>query len=731
MIRFNKGRRGIGKSLNANFSGFGSGGSGYGGGGGFGGFGGGGGSGFGGGMGNAAGGGTGSPGGNTNAGRSIFTPVFDALDEGSVVDLWLSRSPERLHRVFRHIYLEDSVAGPAVELYKDMPWSPFQLVGVKDPVVLQFYIDALNAINAVGLLPDITKEFLVMGKVIGHMIMDEPKGYFTKVIIHDPDFVRVTPIGIPGFPPKLDLVVNPQMKQTMFSDDPRDREAQQHLGPYAQLIRDGKEIPLHPANSFYIPRQMSPYDPIGASVYTRILHLVAYEKALINGTITTANRRLSRIRHITFGDENWVATEAEMEAYTDLFVDAEKDPVGAVVSTRTGVTVNEVGGNTLSDMVKLSDEWPYLQAAKMNALGVSETFLTGEASYNSMDQVLSVFLDRIRAHREFITQRFLVEEILKPLAKKHKFIKQTKASLDHRIRIAVSDDNADYVLPGIVYEKKLRPVGDKDYFDIIDKLRDYGVPVTLRTLAATGGFDIQTEIDQSEDDILLRKQFARQKAAIEAIDAGETGEAEADEALDLLGGEEGGETESPEETPELTTEEAPEAETEEPAFELGASSSERRILGKLATLPHMAAGEFAGVSSAALCARGIAVAKFLGGRKTKKVTYADQRRLLAFSTPAKNAVVAYLFVRAGILDDFAVSKADAARIAKAIKSTVSDPKLRDRELEALASMVAKPKPKVGFGGVARTTVDSNSSMLLTGYTGSIATSGKVTGKVSR
>ena len=163
-----------------------------------------------------------------------------------------------------------------------------------------------------------------------------------------------------------------------------------------------------------------------------------------------------------------------------------------------------------------------------------------------------MFLDCIRAHREFIVKKFLADQIMLPLAKKHEFRKITKAQLDNRIRVATSADNAEYLLPSLVFDKNLRPVGDKDYYDVLNTLKDAGFPITLRTLAAAGGFDIQTELDQLPADLELRRTFARQRKAIEDIDdtAG-TGGAGVE---DILGGNE--------------TEEAPDEslESEEPGF---------------------------------------------------------------------------------------------------------------------------------------------------------------------
>ena len=324
-----------------------------------------------------------SYGGGGGGGRNShnrYNPVYDDLSEGTIIEQFMPVDPRRLHRIWRRIYLQDPVAGPAVELYKDLPWSDFELLGIDDPAVARLYTDAMNAININDLLPELSAEFLTMGKVIGHLTMNESKGHWDRCIIHDPDWIRVTPIPIPGFQPKLDIIATPEMRAWSHSKDPRDLQAQEEVEELVEMIRRGLDIPLPTEQTFYIPRRTSPYDVIGASAYTRIIMFVAYEKALVNATIAASRRRASRIRHITAGiDDVWEPSPDEINDLSNLFMQADEDPVGAIVVTRTGVNVNEVGGSSPQDILKISDEWQFLLQGKLNALGVSEAFLTGEA----------------------------------------------------------------------------------------------------------------------------------------------------------------------------------------------------------------------------------------------------------------------------------------------------------------------------------------------------------------
>ena len=457
----------------------------------------------------------GAGGGRGNS-HNRYNPVYDDLSEGSIIEQFMPVDPRRLHRIWRRIYLQDPVAGPAVELYKDLPWSDFQILGIDDPHIAKLYTDAMNAINITQLLPELSSEFLTMGKVIGHLLMNESKGYWEKCIIHDPDWIRVTPIPIPGFQPKLDIIPTPEMRAWSNSRDERDLQAQEEVGDLVEMIRYGQDIPLPPEQTFYIPRKTAPYDVIGASAYTRIIMFVAYEKALVNATIAASRRRASRIRHITAGiDDIWEPSKEELDDLSSLFMQADEDPVGAIVVTRTGVTASEVGGSTPADIVKISDEWQFLLQGKLNALGVSEAFLTGEATYNTLEQLMSVFLEKIKAFRNFFVNELMLEKILKPLAVKHQFVHRKQADLDHRVRTGARDPSEQrYILPSIVWEKSLRPVADRDYLEIIGMMEEKGIPITLRTWSGAAGFDLGSEMEQFKEDVETRREMAGQRKKI-------------------------------------------------------------------------------------------------------------------------------------------------------------------------------------------------------------------------
>jgi len=335
------------------------------------------------GGGSGGGGGFGFPGSGT--GRNLtsggqydvsrYNPVHDHLEIGSLIEDWMPRDASGLHQMWRLIYLRDAIVGPAIDLYSNLPYSECRLTGIDDPAILRVYQDTMERLDIVTMMPELVKEFLTIGKFCSSLIFDSRKGVFVDWTHHDPDFLRIEPIPVRGFDPKIDLVASPAMKNFLHSMDERDVAVRDQLPDeyFAQFEKQGT-YQLNPLSTIFVPRRSSPYDYVGTSFLTRIVSFWALEKSLIESTVTNARRRTRSILHVTAGLENmWEPTEEELEAISGLFIQADEDPIGAVVTTRTGVETSEVRGG--ADFWKLSDEWAFLTEGKMRALGISDAFL--------------------------------------------------------------------------------------------------------------------------------------------------------------------------------------------------------------------------------------------------------------------------------------------------------------------------------------------------------------------
>jgi hypothetical protein len=187
------------------------------------------------------------------------------------------------------------------------------------------------------------------------------------------------------------------------------------------------------------------------------------------------------------------------------------DPLGAIVGTRSSVTPAEYrqGG----DFWKYTDITDVTTAMKLRALGISESFLSGEATYASMEVSLSVFVENLRAYRNMITQKIFYTKLFPLIAYSNGFLKKNaktqaeqaafgEMTLKHNLNDATMLD-----MPMVHWQKALRPEADQAYLEVLGTLKDHGVPVSIATWAAAGGMTTEQLIKEAQADVALQKRL--------------------------------------------------------------------------------------------------------------------------------------------------------------------------------------------------------------------------------
>lgn len=478
----------------------------------------------------------------------LYNPVRDRLDEGSIIEDWIPRDQSGLNEMFRLMYHRDPIAGTIVDLLAELIWSDFDLTGISDPVIKSVYLNTLEEIDILDTLPAITREYLVIGRNISSLMYDKSKGIFTDIVSHDPSFTRLTPIPIKGHDPKVDILPSPGVRAFMASNDIRDIEARESLPqdylkalmgtspnsgyqgnmgypssghpsgsgfgiPSTGGIGSGAlgGIPLDPLTTAFLARRVFLYDYIGTSLYTRIINFWALEKALLNATMAHARRRVAPILHIKMGIDNvWEPTPDEISNVAGMFIQADQDPVGAMVATRTGIDVNEVRSGT--DFYKWSDEWQLLTEGKMRALGANDALLSGDATYSNQETARMFFMERAEALRSQIVNDLFLKKLFPLIARIHGFTKRSKAELDHNIRVNRTQNDffktseSELIIPNFKWHKDLNNNVDQNKLDVYELLEDKGVPITLENWAAAGGVKLEDQIADMDLDSEIRQR---------------------------------------------------------------------------------------------------------------------------------------------------------------------------------------------------------------------------------
>ena len=423
-----------------------------------------------------------------------YDPRFSTPDK-----IFYPRSEVQANAVWRHLYRMDPAIAVATDMYAELPWSEFDILGIDDQRVKNQYESMISDLNLVPWLPTLSREYLMLGKVIPHLIFDAAKGYWTDLVVYNPDYVAVRPVPVPGEEPILDLRPTPEMKEFATNPDPRVQVARSKM-PQELLYRAmaGLPIPLDPINATYISRRTSPYAYIGTSLYSRLYRIQMIEDFLTNAMIAVSQRNAAPLRIFKLGDPSmaWLPDRAEEESFLNMLAIAETDPFAAIVY-HYGLSVEYVG---VSDrLLSVSREWDYIERVKFLALGISKSFLLGEASFASAVAGLQTLVERLQTFRRMFERTWIRPKIFESIAIMNEFYKRPSAELSHRIR--TRRDKSDLLVPEIRWRKRLEPVQDAGLLNIWMQLQERGI-VSKRTLATGAGIDYdadQRQIEHEQD----------------------------------------------------------------------------------------------------------------------------------------------------------------------------------------------------------------------------------------
>lgn len=419
-----------------------------------------------------------------------------------------------VNRLYRDIYYNDAVCGSAVDMLSTLPFSDFTIGGVTDKRAMRSFRETVDRLNIRTILPHLSTDHLVDGAFIGSLLYNKSSKRFFDMMPHRNDNAKIDSLPFYGQDPIITVSIPENVQTSLSSDSARMQNLKSRLGEDVVQLLQQDALELDPLTTVYIPRKTFTTGE-GVSFFRRVLPLYLIEKNLFRGTLVESSRRQRGILHISLGDgDQWEPTVADMEFMTELFMNADSDPLGAIIATRLGVTTDEIrqGG----DFWKVTDTWDSTATFKLRALGISESFLSGEANYATADSSLTVFIESIRAFRDMLTRKLFYNKIFPLVSLVNGYTVNERGKLIRKDGLLDTDnmqanldkmaDGTRLLIPNVHWSKQLKPEGDTQYMDMLTTLSEKGVPVPLRAIAAAGGFNLDTLLSDADDDLeLLQK----------------------------------------------------------------------------------------------------------------------------------------------------------------------------------------------------------------------------------
>lgn len=456
-------------------------------------------------------------------GSRVTSSGGGASTTSSLLEGIINEDDYTLRGIYKDLYYYDSIAGSTVDLQAHLPFSDFTLVGADDKYI-DVFMDNVERLNIKTLLPQASIDYQVLGAHLSSLVYNDQKKGFTDCIPHYIGDAKITETPLWSIDPLIQIKIPAEFKNFAQSKEPYFEKLRSMLPKDLIAAMSSSEVSLDPLTTLYLPRMSFSTDQFGNSIYRRIVPIYLLERLLYRGTLTEAARRQRATMHVQAGDEFWEPTEAELTDIVALFKQAEEDPLSAVVATRNSIQTQEIRAG--GDFWKWNDIIGETADMKMRALGINDSFLSGDASYNTMEVALSVFIEQLRSYREMITQKVFYDKLFPLIALVNDF-KDTGGKEQARymetaskkaqtftksVHYKVNDTN-NLIIPEVKWRKSLKPTGDTEYIQMLDTLAEKGVPIGLRMWAAAGDLDIDHLIDNMDADTKLREQIEQKKPA--------------------------------------------------------------------------------------------------------------------------------------------------------------------------------------------------------------------------
>jgi hypothetical protein len=448
-----------------------------------------------------------SGGGNSVSINSFWNSQYQYFFTGLIPAEPMYSQSAQLALFYRDIYLNDNVGGTVVDLQSTFPFSDFDLRGA-DEKAIQIYNDAIAQLDIPRMLPLISRAYLADGFFVGSLVFDPRTKRFVDTLVHDALQCSIIPGAFFNMMPQINVQTSSQTVNLLGSDSPYAREYVASLPKeFIHLMNQG-QYTLNPISTLYVARQTLT-DRAYVSYLHRLLPMYLIEKTMFRGTLVEASRRQRATTHITAGDDIWTPTGEELAALVSQFQQAEFDPLGGWVSTRNAVQMTDIrpGG----DFWKWTDMGDQLVPYKLRALGVSESFLSGETSYAAMESAYSLFLESQNVYRNHMTNAVFYSTLFPLIAVANGLYKpgtpdSAKLKNSQISKFLMHANNkANLLIPKLMWHKSLEAKGEESTFDMLEQVSEKGVPIPLKQWMAAAGLDKDTLLKDLKEDQELRK----------------------------------------------------------------------------------------------------------------------------------------------------------------------------------------------------------------------------------
>ena len=200
--------------------------------------------------------------------------------------LWLPRDRREINSWARHYYATNPTIATFIDEIANQVYSDFVIFG-KDNTSKESvekyrdeFLDGQCEFKFKKECIDLLIELNEIGEVTAYAELDEDKGNWSKLILHNPDYIEVRQNTLSS---GIDLLLIPdeELKRLVDSKIKKDIEMVKSLDKeIVEYIKEGKSIPLNSRYASYFALKSSSYDIRGTSRIAKYFKILLHEDKL-------------------------------------------------------------------------------------------------------------------------------------------------------------------------------------------------------------------------------------------------------------------------------------------------------------------------------------------------------------------------------------------------------------------------------------------------------------------
>lgn len=406
--------------------------------------------------------------------------------------MYLPKSMGMYNIWLRHYDQFHPILGSAIDLHSTFPMSDWDIQGVDDPGIKQFYEymkeDRLHAYKWQLMA---NREYQLIGEEYSYFPWNTTDGLFDSPVILNPDLLDITPFDWNGERKYIiDMAIAPQFRQLYqksMQGDPRYMALWNSLDPIIKsCVESGKKIPLSPNNIQGMQRLAAAYHDRGTSQCIRLIKDLGYEDKLREAQMAVADGHICPVHLWKIGapDGSYIPSPDELQQWATYIAQGEHQNYYRFVSHQY---VNFESKAPTEGLLNITPEIDLIQKRLMLGLFVDESMMNGQGPTYAGSVVAYKILEkryvnvRIRFEQQY-------QDLYRRVAKAHGFIRRTPAEISHKIYVKKND----YIVPTIGWREEFSFDRDNTLLEFIINLAST-YKISYKTVCEHLGVDYDQE----------------------------------------------------------------------------------------------------------------------------------------------------------------------------------------------------------------------------------------------